>query len=530
VSDDSLRARRPGAESGEAGARPGETPEEAARVAARIARRAAERAERRRTAAQADRPDAGPDAGSDAGGGGVVTGFASARRGLPSWLAPSAAAPPIGLASGAAAARTDPAAVAPAKAPRSDPDADPRSDPDAEPGPEPEAAPDPGPAKPQRPRVVVRPVAEPARMKRRHWGLVAGFVVLVLVPLAVTIFYLWAVAEDQYASTVGFTVRKEEGTSAVDLVGGLSQFTGGGGASDGDILYEFIQSQVIVERISAKIDLNAIYSRSWGRDPVFALWPDARIEDLVWFWKRVVRISYDKGSGLIELRVLAPTPQEARDIATLVVSESQEMINNLNAQAREDTTRYALLDLNEALARLKAARLALTAFRTRTRIVDPEADIQGRMGVLNNLQQQLAQAMIEYDLLTQQANPGDPRLKPAQQKIDVIRSRMAQEREGFTLQGEAEGGDYPALIAEYESLVVDREFAERTYTSALAALDIAQSNANRQSRYLAAYIQPTLASTAEFPRRLTLAGLTGLFLLLGWSILALVYYSLRDRR
>ena len=38
--------------------------------------------------------------------------------------------------------------------------------------------------------VQVQPIASPARMKKRHWGLVASFVLLVLMPLAAAIFYL----------------------------------------------------------------------------------------------------------------------------------------------------------------------------------------------------------------------------------------------------------------------------------------------------------------------------------------------------
>jgi capsular polysaccharide transport system permease protein len=113
----------------------------------------------------------------------------------------------------------------------------------------------------------------------------------------------------------------------------------------------------------------------------------------------------------------------------------------------------------------------------------------------------------------------------------VIRERIAEERDAFASSPETGVGrqDYPRLIAEYEGLVVDREFAEETYRAALAGLDAARAQAQRQSRYLATYIEPTLAQSAEFPRRFVLAGLVGLVLVLGWAILALVYYSVRDR-
>ena len=386
----------------------------------------------------------------------------------------------------------------------------------------------------QKPTVVqVRPQAEPATMRRRHWGLLFSFVLLVLVPVASLAFYLWNVAEDQYGSTTGFTVRQEESGSASELLGGLVQFGGGGGVgADGDILYEFIQSQEMVQAIDAKLDLRLHYSRPWPDDILFALDPEATLEDLVSYWQRIVRISYDQSSGLTELRVLAFDPDMAQRVAEEIVVESQAMINALNTQAREDAMRYARADLEESLTRLKAAREALTQFRTRTQIVDPAADIQGRMGVMNTLQQQLAEALITYDLLLDSANPGDPRLTTAERLIEVIRGRIAVERENFASDSTETGGageDYPSLIAEFESLSVDREFAEGTYRAALAALDVARANAARQSRYLASYIQPTLAQTSEFPRRFVLLGLAALFLMMAWSIGALIYYSIRDR-
>ena len=58
----------------------------------------------------------------------------------------------------------------------------------------------------------------------------------------------------------------------------------------------------------------------------------------------------------------------------------------------------------------------------------------------------------------------------------------------------------------------------------------ARANASRQSLYLAPYIRPTLPQLAEFPQRFMLSSLMGLFLMLIWSIGALIFYSIRDRR
>lgn len=386
----------------------------------------------------------------------------------------------------------------------------------------------------QPPQVIqTRPMAAPAQMKRHHWGGIFGFFLIVLAPVGTLVFYLWFVAVDQYASTAGFTVRQEEGGSATDLMGGLAQFAGAGTTSDSDVLYEFIQSQNMVERVDAVLDLRAMYTPHWDEDPVFSLWPDASIEDLLWYWERVVRISYEQSTGLIELRVQGFEPEAAQEVAQAIVTESQRMINALNATARDDSMRYATGDVEVALERLKRAREALTKFRTRTQIVDPETDIQARLGVLSNLQQQLAEALVEHDLLLETVKVNDPRLVQAQNRIEVIRARIASERQNFanaSTEVGSVGEDYPTLIAEYESLSVDLVFAEETYRLALAAMDVARANVQRQSRYLATYINPTLPQDSEYPQRYLIAGLAALFLLLVWGILTLVYFSLRDRQ
>ena len=378
---------------------------------------------------------------------------------------------------------------------------------------------------------VPRPPARPARGRRRHAGIALSFLIIVLAPVAITAWYLYERAADQYASTLGFTVRSEDVSSAIDLLGGLgSTFGGGGGGHDSDILYEFIRSQELVGIIDEDLDLRAMFSRHRDQDPILSFNPDGTIEDLTNYWQRMVRVSYDTGSGLIELRVLAFDPQEAKTIAERIYAESTTMINALSAIARADATRYAQEDLELALERLKRAREALTAFRLQNEIVDLSADIQGQMGLLTTLQTQQASALIEYQLISETARDGDPRLEAARRRLEVIEAQIAEERRKFGTGGSGPGGqEYAKVIAEFERLTVDREFAETAYAATLSAFDAARAEANRQSRYLAAYIRPTLAERPEFPQRGLLVALAALFSFMAWSILTLIYYALRDR-
>ena len=375
--------------------------------------------------------------------------------------------------------------------------------------------------------------------RRRHRLVLASFLVVVLLPALVAGWYLYTRAADQYASVMAFTVRSEENRSALDVLGRLGggfAFGGGAASTDGEILYQFIQSQEMVAAIDARLDLRSLFARHHDVDPVFGFRPGGTIEDLTDHWSRKLRIAFDTGTGLMEIRVLAFDPHEAQTIARAILEESTRRINELSVAAREDATRHAREDLDVALERLRTAREAVTEFRIRTQIVDPTADLQGQMGVLNTLQGQLAAALIELDLLRENTREGDPRITQAERRIEVIRARIGEERLRIgggagTSAGNGTGGeDYATVMAEFERLNLDREFAEQAYRSALSAFDAAMAEAQRNSRYLATHVAPTLAESPRYPERETLLALAVFFLLLGWAVAVLIYYSVRDSR
>jgi len=374
----------------------------------------------------------------------------------------------------------------------------------------------------------VKPPARVAGPRKRHMLLVFSFILLVLLPVGVVYTYLWYWANDQYASKVGFTIRSEEARTAMDLLGGITNISSSASA-DSRILYEYIQSQQLVRIIDKKVDLRKIYSKV-KNDPVYSFDTTGTIEDLTDYWLKMVKIYHNSGAGFIELRVLAFDPEDANRIAAEIVKQCSIKINQLSAISRNDATSYARAELRIAVARLKDAREAVTKYRNKYQIVDPSGESQSKLGVLSSLQQKLSEAYIELDLLTSTTGEADPRVKQATLKVDVIKERIQSEREKTGLATKNNPNGFSAVLAEFEGLTVDLEYAQQSYLSALTTLDTAQANAARKSRYLASYIEPTLAEKSEYPKRLLNVSLVGLFAFLLWSLLILVYFSIRDRR
>ncbi|NHF74025.1 hypothetical protein [Paracoccus xiamenensis] len=368
-----------------------------------------------------------------------------------------------------------------------------------------------------------------ARFRTRHILVALSFVLWVVGPVAVTASYLWGVAADKYASYAGFLVRSEQSTVGMPTegIGGILSMVQGDG-QETNILYKFIQSRSLVDRVNERVNLRELWSKQ-PQDWVFSYNDGPTPEDLVRYWNQNVKLFYDQ--GMLDMRVTAFDPVDAQLIAQTIIDESQRVINQLNAVARRDTLRYAEEDLNNSLQRLKEARAAVQTFRSQNNIVDPTAFVGGQEGVLTSLQQQLADAMVQAGMLKANAQSGDPRIAQAELRVEIINQQIDEERAKIGDESSSTDSSSTAnIVSRYEILEVDRQYAESAYAVAKSAYDLARAQSDRQTLYLAQYVTPTIAVEPEYPERAKLLGLVTGFLLLTWLIGVMTYYSIRDRR
>lgn len=388
---------------------------------------------------------------------------------------------------------------------------------------------------------AIAPPVGKAMVNIRHHAVFISFIAIVLVPLAIAAAYLYLRAHDRYVSHVAFSVRSEEVSSAMEMLGGIAQVSGSS-SSDTDILYNFIKSDEMVRALDARLDLRAMWSKpgadwwDFESDPWYAYTPPGMIEKLTEYWSRMVKVYSDSGTGLIDVEAQAFSPDDAKMLTEAIFDESSSMINRLSEIAREDKIRYARDDLEAAVERLKQARAATTTFRNENQIIDPQTLVAGQAGLMASLQEQLAQALISLDTLSRTTQQDDPRITQSEQRVEVISNRITEERKKLGLSGgsgpgspDAEGS-YADIFGAYEALLVDQQFAEQRYTAALAAFDTAQAEAARQSRYLAAHIRPSMPEMSTEPNRERQLLFLGLILTMVWILMVLVGYALRDRR
>lgn len=381
----------------------------------------------------------------------------------------------------------------------------------------------------QAPRQAFKPTVRAARLRKRHVALAFSFALLVCLPIALSAWYLWARAADQYASVFAFSIRSEEASSGIELLGGIADISGSG-ANDSDIIYDYLRSQQLVEQLQANLDLRTLWSRPKS-DPLFTFDLRGTIEDLHAHWNRMVDISLDTTRGIIEVRTRAFDPQAAQTIGTEILNYSDNLINEINNLAHEDAVRYALDDLQRTKARPQTARGALTEFRILNEIVDPSVDVSAQTTLLGTLEAQLTETLIEIDLLSVNTRRSDTRLSQAEKRRQVLQSRIDQERSKRVFGTGALGKQSMAqLFGDYERLVVDVEFAEQSYQAARAGFENSISEARRNTRYLAAHVLPSKAEKSLFPKRSLILSFIALAAFLTWALCALVGFSFLDRR
>jgi capsular polysaccharide transport system permease protein len=374
------------------------------------------------------------------------------------------------------------------------------------------------------PRPAVSPKTKPRRRKRTlvPWSLA----LCVGLPTLLALLHYTLIAADQYVAEAKFAVRGSE-AAATDMLGVLTGVPGHA-ASTGDalIVQDYIRSRDVIEEMGRRLDLRAIFARPEA-DWLASLDPADPIEDVVKYWRGMAEVNFDSLSGITTLRVAAFRPDDAVAVAASVLEAGEVLVNSLSERARQDAVSFAESQLADAEKRLVDARSTLTDFRDRRQAIDPTRTAEARLQIMSGLEGELAKSQAELSALKSYMRANAPGVVSLENRIAALQRQISTERAklaGDPAQAEVMSG----LVADYERLMVEREFAEKAYVSALGSLEGARAEALRKQRYLAAFVQPHLPEDAVRPRRI-LAVLTVFFgTLVAWAIGALGVAAVKD--
>ncbi|MDX0433357.1 RkpR, polysaccharide export protein [Sinorhizobium medicae] len=373
------------------------------------------------------------------------------------------------------------------------------------------------------------------KLRWRHAIIGASFLGLVAVPATLASLYMAFIAADQYHSTASFAVRSIEGGVSGDILGMFSQASGSSTVSDSYILIDYILSERMAADADRRFKLEDVYATR-GLDYFYGIGSHLPIEDKLAYWRDMVNVNFDHASGIMQVNVKAFEPKQAQEIAQFIVDQSDNLVNSLSLSARNDVLRAAQDEVLAGEARLSKARAGLRDYRDKSQEISPEEGAKLAIQLIGGLEGELTKLNADLATAKSQMSEDTPRIRVLKTRIESLEQQLAVERQRLGAGEKGTSGadnpnapDVAGRIAEFEELETEREFAERAYTAALAALEKARVEANNRQRYLALFIEPTLSQMAQYPARLLNAFLVALGLLFAWGIGVMAYYNIRDR-
>ena len=375
------------------------------------------------------------------------------------------------------------------------------------------------------PPPIVLQQARPSRLKRLARRFDAIFAFTVLLPTLAAALYYGAIASDVYISESRFVVRSPQRQSQSSL-GALLMGTGFSRSQDDTYsVHDFIRSRDALHELDDKLKVRTTFGHA-GIDFVNrfpSLDGDASFEAFHRHYLKYVGIDYDTTSSISVLRVRAFTAEDASKVNELLLQMGERLVNNLNTRSRQDLIQVAEKEVREAEAKTRQAALALSQFRAKGGVFDPNSQsalqLQGGARLLDELfaaEVQLAQV--------RQVSPNNPQIGVLAARVAALRQAAAEADARVTGGANSLSGKSPM----YERLVLEKGFADRQLASALAMLETARSEAARKQLYLERLVQPNLPDSSFEPRRLRSVLMVFCISLVFWGVVTLVTASVRE--
>lgn len=361
---------------------------------------------------------------------------------------------------------------------------------------------------------------------RRIRALDRLLLVSVVIPTLLSILYFGVLASDVYVSESRFIVRSPD-KPAMSGVGMLLK-SAAGFSTAGDEIYaakDFVTSRDALKTVDSAGEFRRAYTR-----PEISLFDRfnplgfaGSFEELYEYYQKKVTAAQDSESSIITLTVKAYKAEDALRINQRLLEMAEATVNRLNDRARRDLIRTSTNEVVEAKLRAQTAALALSAFRNREGVVDPEKQASVQIQMVSKLQDELIATRSRLAQLRSVA-PGNP-------QIGVLEAQAASLSAAIEAEIGKVAGDRRSLssrAAQYQRLQLESQFADRQLAVAMASMQDAENEARRKQAYVERIVEPNLPDYAMEPRRIRGIVSTFLFSLIVWGVLSMLLAGVRE--
>jgi capsular polysaccharide transport system permease protein len=356
------------------------------------------------------------------------------------------------------------------------------------------------------------------------------FLLMVVLPTLVACLYYGFWASDQYAAEIRFGVRQTAEPNVSDDV--LTMMTRGMavGATGQEpyLVANYVHSLNLVEDLDRQIGLREIYSKP-GADWFARFDPRGSSEKLWSYWQSMVTVTTDRLSGLVTVRAVAFTPDDAVTVVRAIRADAERIVDQTAQRIRDDALRLAEEELAHARQRYVDSLLALRRVREGAQTVDPEKAIEETATTLAGaIRQKLA---LERDLAFNKrvVSPSAPQIQVLNQRIRAVDEQIATLNRSLTSRDEADR-TAADMISRFEERELARRFSEKLMEITQSSYERARVEEARQHMYLTTYVEPVRPDLAEYPKRARMIAFIAVLALVVWVITLVLVAAVKDHR
>ena len=353
------------------------------------------------------------------------------------------------------------------------------------------------------------------------------FVYCVAGPVLLAVIYFGLIASDVYVSESRFVVRSTD-KQGQSPFGFMMKGTGISRSQDDSYsAQDFMTSRDALRALVKNVHIDQKYSRP-GIDLISrfnSLGLNNSQEDLYLYYQRKIEIVLDSSSSITTLTTRAFSAEDAYQINLSLLEMGEELINRMNERSRQDMIRFASGEVAVAEKKAKDAAIAISSFRSTKGVVDPDRQSSIQLQQVAKLKDALITTKAQLAQLRSFAKD-NPQIPSMEKRVETLQSAINAEEATTTSGAKSLAGK----AVDYQRLMLEQNYADRQLASALASLDQARNEAQRQQLYLERIVQPAVPDEAIEPRRFRSVVATLVLGLIIWGILTILIAGIREHR
>ncbi|MCD6003909.1 chain-length determining protein [Halomonas sp. IOP_6] len=343
--------------------------------------------------------------------------------------------------------------------------------------------------------------------------------------IALVSFYWFIWAEERYVSRA--TVVLESPQIATPEFS-LSSLMGGGSGNTHDLLLlrEHLLSVDMLRLLDEQLDIRQHYNE---HGDIFAKLrdPNVPIEDLHKYYLRRVEVELDEYAGVLNIRVQGYTPEFAHDMAALLLEAGENHMNQMGHRLAEEQVRFLEQQMIRLEDRFRETRTELLEFQNEYGLVSPTSTVESINQVVATLEGDLARLQAQRNALASFQSSQSAELRQVERSITALRDQIVEQRDRLA---QATGDSLNRVSAEYETLELQAQFAQETYSSALAALENTRLEAARQLKQVSVLQSPLFPEYPTEPNRLYNSSVFAIITIFLAFILSMIMMIVKDHR